>query len=253
MDRCRDEILAVAANLAARSADGTFSPDDVVRELARQGSSYQESTIRTYVTSVMCADAPVHHQNHTNDLRRVGRAHYALIDPLPRTITRPTTFSTTVVAEEPLPAPELAAGDSVEQREAEVEAIRLLADRLDTPLVPERLKLMDGSVVIVDGVSHDPAILVETWAHQGPPKTAQKHKVLSDALKLTFVAAALGAQHRRVYRKMLCFSDEQAAAPFRRSSWQAGALAHHGIEIAVVELGPEWRQRIGEAQKRQAR
>lgn len=63
MDTCRDEILAVAANLAARSADGTFSVDDVVRELAHQGSSYQESTIRTHITSVMCADAPVSHRS----------------------------------------------------------------------------------------------------------------------------------------------------------------------------------------------
>ena len=131
--------------------------------------------------------------------------------------------------------------------------IALLADRLDIPLVPEKLRLMDGSVVIVDGVSHEPAVLVKHWAHHGPPKAAQKHKVLSDALKLTFVAAALGAQHRRVYRKVLCFSDEQAAAPFRRSSWQAGAPARRRIEIAVVDLGPEWRQRIRDAQERQFR
>lgn len=73
VDRCRDEILAAAASLTVRSADGTFNADDVVRALTAQGSSYQESTIRTYVSSVMCADAPAHHQNHTDDLRRVDR------------------------------------------------------------------------------------------------------------------------------------------------------------------------------------
>lgn len=254
MDTCRDEILAVTANLASRSADGTFSPDDVVREMARRGSSYQESTIRTYVTSVMCANAPVHHQNHTEDLRRVDRGRYALINPVARAAFRPPPSTPpVVVAEEPLAKPNAAAGDSTVQREAEVEAVKLLAERLGGSLVPERIKLLDASVVNVDGVSHGPAVLVEAWAHLGPPKAAQKHKVLADALKLAFLASALGAQHRRVYRKIICFCDEAAAAPFRHSSWQAGALAHHGIEIEVVELGATWRRKILEAQARQYR
>lgn len=42
MDSCRDEILTAAANLAARSADGTFGPDDVLREMRRRGSTYQD-------------------------------------------------------------------------------------------------------------------------------------------------------------------------------------------------------------------
>lgn len=201
----------------------------------------------------MCADAPVHHLNHTNDLRRVDRGRYALVNPAGRVTNPAPEPAPAVLIEQPLTIPDRAAGDSTVQRQAEVEAIRILTDRLSTPLTPERLKLTDGSVVNIDGVSHDPPILVEAWAHQGLPKPAQKHKVLADALKLTFAASTLGAQHHRVYRKVLCFCDEQAAAPFQSRSWHTAAFAHHGIELVTVELSDEWRQRIREAQERQRR
>jgi hypothetical protein len=144
---------------------------------------------------------------------------------------------------------EVPAGSSLEQREAEGIVLKLLIDRLGFLLRPERIHLPSGAFVDVDGVSHDPPALVEAWAHQGPPKSAQKQKVLADALKLNYVADVLGAGHR----KILCFSDDEAAAPFTGRSWYAGALAHAGIEIQIVELPPEWRQRIRDAQTRQYR
>jgi hypothetical protein len=93
-------------------------------------------------------------------------------------------------------------------------------------------------------------LLVEAWAHQGPPKPAQRAKVLTDAFTLSFAATL----HGRRPRLLLLFSDEQAAAPFRSPrSWPAAALREAGIEVLVVDLPKEERARIREAQRRQYR
>lgn len=76
----RDDVLAAARLLAARSADGTFTLDDVLRETRQAGSRYAESTIRTHVTSRMCASAPDHHGVTYGDLLRVDRGRYRLND-----------------------------------------------------------------------------------------------------------------------------------------------------------------------------
>ncbi|MFF5205378.1 hypothetical protein [Streptosporangium sp. NPDC000396] len=62
----------------------------------------------------------------------------------------------------------------------------------------------------IDGASDDLSILVEAWAHQGPPKSAQKHKVPADALKLLYMASTLKVSPRLV----LCLSDLVAARHF---------------------------------------
>jgi hypothetical protein len=43
----RAEILAALPGIEGKSTDDTFSPQDVVDELRRRGSTYAESTIRT--------------------------------------------------------------------------------------------------------------------------------------------------------------------------------------------------------------
>ena len=74
----RDEILAVLPLLAVRTQDGTFTPQDVVDELRRRGSSYAPSTIRTHVVSRMCAEAPDHHAVTYSDLERVDAGRYRM-------------------------------------------------------------------------------------------------------------------------------------------------------------------------------
>jgi len=64
--------------LTARSADGSFSVQDVVQHLNKQGSKYAESTIRTHVTSRMCADAPDNHATTYDDLTRLDHGRYRL-------------------------------------------------------------------------------------------------------------------------------------------------------------------------------
>lgn len=79
----REEILAAARTLADRSPDGSFTLMQVVTSLRRAGSRYAESTIRTHVTSRMCADAPDHHGTTYDDFERLGGGRYRF-RPSPR-------------------------------------------------------------------------------------------------------------------------------------------------------------------------
>lgn len=77
---CRAEVLKAAHRLASASSDGTFSPDEVIQLLRREGSSYQDSTIRTHVVSRMCANAPSNHAVRDPDLVRDSHGRYRLND-----------------------------------------------------------------------------------------------------------------------------------------------------------------------------
>jgi hypothetical protein len=74
----REEILDAARSLAIRSSDGTFTVSEIIAEMGRRGTLYPESTIRTQVTSALCADAPVNHGTVYPDFRRVERGRYRL-------------------------------------------------------------------------------------------------------------------------------------------------------------------------------
>ena len=74
----REEVLRTARHLASGARDGTFTIEQVVRALARAGSGYQESTIRTHVASVMCANAPNNHQTRYLDFVRVDHGRFRL-------------------------------------------------------------------------------------------------------------------------------------------------------------------------------
>lgn len=144
---------------------------------------------------------------------------------------------------------ELPPGDSGEQRQAEGIMLAALSRELGIALQPRRIPV--GAVrVEVDGADEDHAVLVEAWAHQGPPKAAQRHKVLADALKLVWVASTLPARPRLV----LCLSDPAAAAPFTGSrSWAGAALHDLGVEVRLVDLPDEVRALVLRAQRRQYR
>ena len=75
---------------------------------------------------------------------------------------------------------ELPPGSSREQRDAERVMLDLLSQQLGSVPNPARLTVPSGERVEVDGADADLSVLVECWAHQGPPKSAQRHKVLAD-------------------------------------------------------------------------
>jgi hypothetical protein len=71
----RDEILAALPGV--RTHPGwDCTPQDVIDELRRRGSSCAPSTIRTHVVSRMCGDAPDHHAVTYDDLERVSDGRY---------------------------------------------------------------------------------------------------------------------------------------------------------------------------------
>jgi hypothetical protein len=78
----RAEILATARRLAGQSADGSFTLAQILASMNHAGTLYAESTIRTHVTSRMCADAPDHHATTYDDFQRLGIGRYRLRDPL---------------------------------------------------------------------------------------------------------------------------------------------------------------------------
>lgn len=141
-------------------------------------------------------------------------------------------------------------GDSAEQRTAERIILDAASVLLEARLDPRKIRTPTGVGVEVDGADQNLTVLVEVWAHQGPVKPAQRHKVLSDALKLVWISSTLYPRPRLV----LCLSDEEAARPFRgERSWAAASLRDLGIEILVIDLPAHVRARLREAQHRQYR
>ena len=140
-------------------------------------------------------------------------------------------------------------GDSRTQREAEVVILGAVAQQLGVDLAPKRIYLADRTYVEIDGVSDEPAVLCEVWAHQGAPKSAQRNKVIADAFKISFVG---GLQQPRP-RLILAFADPAAAQQFLGRSWYAHALKALGIEVIVIAISADLRSRIVEAQARQYR
>jgi hypothetical protein len=146
---------------------------------------------------------------------------------------------------------ELPPGSSREQRDAERVMLDLLSQQLGCVLNPVRLTMPSGERVEVDGADADLSVLVECWAHQGPPKSAQRHKVLADAFKLTWISTSMYPRPRLV----LCLSDPLAASRFLPGarSWAARAFQDLGVSISVVDLPVELRQDLLQAQRRQYR
>ncbi len=101
-------------------------------------------------------------------------------------------------------------------------------------------------------MSDPPTVLCEIWAHQGAPTSAQKAKVMTDAMKLLYARSLLPASGGGC-RLLLAFADPRAAAHFSGTSWMARALKAAGIEIVVVELPEMVRVEVEKAQELQYR
>jgi hypothetical protein len=142
-------------------------------------------------------------------------------------------------------------GSSLEQRDAERVMLDLLGRQLRLTLEPATITIPTGARVEVDGADADRTVLVECWAHQGSPKPAQRHKVLSDAFKLTWISRTMYPHPGLI----LCLSDERAAAPFvpGAKSWAAHAFQDLGIRVVLVDLPGDVRERVRAAQIRQYR
>ncbi len=141
------------------------------------------------------------------------------------------------------------AGDSSEQRDAEEELLKELSKELGVNLTKKKFSLNGESQIELDGFCKDPLVLCEAWAHIGPPKSAQKNKVMTDALKLIFTNKLFKGKGKCI----LLFADHGAAAHFQGKSWMAQCLKEYNIEVRIIKLSQELRSKVMEAQKRQYR
>lgn len=141
-------------------------------------------------------------------------------------------------------------GDSAVQRAAEGLILERVGKQIRVTLRPRIFGLRGGARITVDGVSADPPTLVEAWAHIGAPKPAQKNKVMTDALKLLWIRNTLLPDARCI----LALADKASAAPFLSSrTWMGFCLRDLGMEVLIVDLPPDVRVSVMEAQKRQYR
>jgi hypothetical protein len=74
----RQEVLEAARDLTARGL-APFSPLQLIEELQRRGTRYEESTLRTHIVDIMCVDSPTERVTKYQDLRRVSRGRYVLV------------------------------------------------------------------------------------------------------------------------------------------------------------------------------
>jgi hypothetical protein len=72
----REEILAVLPLVV--SANGTFTVEQVMAEIRRR-AAYAASTIRTHISSRMCANAPDNHAKTYHDVIRVAPGTYRVL------------------------------------------------------------------------------------------------------------------------------------------------------------------------------
>lgn len=144
------------------------------------------------------------------------------------------------------------AGDSSEQQIAEKWLVTELSNRLGIKLIKKKWELSESSYFEVDGFCASSSTICEVWSHIGTPKSAQKDKVMTDALKLIFLNDFV-FKERGGSNLILLFADEKAAAPFRQKSWMSECLRKYKIKIEVIELPEELHNGILEAQKRQYR
>ena len=137
--------------------------------------------------------------------------------------------------------------DSTAQRRAGGLILEAVAREVGVSLRPQRLELVSGAVVDVDGVAEDESVLVEIFAHQGQLKGGQRHKIAGDALKLITIAR----ERTPPPTLILAFGDPDIVRFFGGRSWLAAAINAWGIKVVVAELDVTARDEIRVAQARQ--
>ena len=76
---CRDEILISVKQIISSKGINEFSIIEVIRQMKANGTEFAESTIRTHITSRLCANAPDNHIVTYNDFERIDKGRYRLL------------------------------------------------------------------------------------------------------------------------------------------------------------------------------
>ena len=97
-----------------------------------------------------------------------------------------------------------------------------------------------------DAISEQHSVLVEVYARQGKLKSAQRHKVANDALKMMLYEAIQGRQ----YKKFFVFSCEDAKKSFQ-TGWRGSLDKHLDIRFELIRLPDDMRELVLMAQREQ--
>jgi hypothetical protein len=74
-ETAREQILEAVSHIT-NGGRRAFTIAEVITELEHRGSRLARSTIRTHISSRMCANAPDHHGTTYDDFERVGHGEY---------------------------------------------------------------------------------------------------------------------------------------------------------------------------------
>lgn len=124
---------------------------------------------------------------------------------------------------------------------AERDMLTVFAAAIDVPpLAPRVVRLQGGQSVQIDGVSPDEDLFVIPVSHQGAlPEDAAAH------LARDVFALSLATSSRPAARAVLLFA---CTAARDSATTLLGGLGV-GVEVALVDLGPEWTERLIEASR----
>lgn len=76
---CRDEILSCVTELIARKNRNDFNVAEVIDCMQNRGTRYKNSTIRTHISSRLCANAPDNHNKTYPDFEHIYAGKYRLL------------------------------------------------------------------------------------------------------------------------------------------------------------------------------
>ena len=136
--------------------------------------------------------------------------------------------------------------DSTEQQTAEGYMLASLQKELGCSFDNHAVLPIDIGVQ-PDAIDPRNKIVVEVYARIGEVKGGQLHKIKGDVLKLALIDKRLGSG----WRKIICFASEEAAKYIKGNSWVAEAAREFNIEVYVVELPEDQKNRVVLAQNRQ--
>ena len=96
-----------------------------------------------------------------------------------------------------------------------------------------------------DFYSEEFSIVGEIFAHIGKPKKAQDNKISNDILKMLLLDKISGKQ----YRKIIAVCDKKEMKKLMGQSVLAESIRQFGVEVILVELDEDMRNKILKAQE----
>ena len=137
---------------------------------------------------------------------------------------------------------------SAVQQALESVLIQSLSDSLNCALRSLRVSLADCEVQLDGYYRCDESrtiTIAEAYARTKPLNSGSKRKILTDVLKLAFVADRLADQNPDFsVRRFLVVADESIARALSGDAWAAKAIENFGIQIRVEKLSEAQRQQL---------